>query len=91
MKKRIIIKVEGRVQKVFFRKSAQTMAKKLGLSGWVKNESNNMVLMTAEGEEEKLKAFYEWAKRGPILARVIKIEERWEENKNEFSDFEIKY
>ena len=91
MVKRVNLKIYGRVQRVFFRDSSRRKARKLGLVGWVKNESDSAVKIIAEGEERDLKKFIKWCYNGPILARVEKVEVEWEEARGEFEKFEIKY
>lgn len=49
----------GRVQGVGFRYSAQNFAQYLGLTGWVKNEWDETVVMEAQGMEEDLKTLVE--------------------------------
>lgn len=41
----------GRVQGVGFRYTAMLMAQSLGLTGWVKNESDGTVMMEVQGRE----------------------------------------
>ena len=53
--KRIHLVVRGRVQGVFFRASTQREAKRLGLTGWVKNRPDGGVEIVAEGEEDQVK------------------------------------
>lgn len=89
--KRAVIKIYGRVQGVFFRDSARRRAKKLGLVGFVKNESDGGVMIFAEGEDENLKQLVDWCYNGSMLARVDKVEVKWEEAKGEFKEFEIRY
>lgn len=91
MKKRVIIRVYGFVQGVNFRYYTMREAQNLGLSGWVKNEEDGSVTILAEGEEEDLKKLIEWAKRGPNWAEVEKIEVNWQEAKDEFERFEVRY
>jgi acylphosphatase len=83
------ITVIGKVQGVFFRAHSETEAKKLGLSGFVRNESNGNVYIEAEGEEEQLKKLLEWCKLGPIKATVEDVKFTECELKN-YSDFVIK-
>ncbi len=89
--KRVEIKVFGRVQGVFFRDEAYRRAKKLELYGWVKNEKDGSVKIVVEGLEDNLKKLIEWSKRGPLLARVDKIEVKWKKGTGEFKNFEITY
>ncbi len=62
------IKVFGKVQGVFFRASTKDTADRLGVSGWVRNESDGTVTIVAEGN--RITALIEWAKTGPQFARV---------------------
>jgi len=87
--KRIQVVVRGRVQGVFFRASAQREAKKLGLTGWVKNRPDAAVEIVAEGEEDNVKDFLAWAQAGPTTARVDKVETRWRSYTGEFDEFRI--
>ncbi|WP_462247225.1 acylphosphatase [Ekhidna sp.] len=84
------VQVVGRVQGVFFRASTKTEADNLGLTGWVKNESDGSVLIEVEGAEESLELFLKWCKNGPSIARVddIKITEIPIQG---FKEFEITY
>jgi len=91
MTKRVNIKVEGIVQGVFFRWSTKEVARSLGLNGLVWNEPDGGVKIVAEGEEENLKKLIDWAKKGPKRAKVEKIEIKWEEPKQEFKNFNIKF
>lgn len=91
MNKRIILKIHGRVQMVMYRDSALRRAKKLKLTGWVKNEPDKTVLIIAEGAEKELKEFIIWCYNGPILAKVSKIDAEWKEATGEFNSFEIIY
>ncbi len=91
MKKRVIINVYGRVQGVFFRDSTRRKAKKLGVFGCVKNLNDGSVKVVAEGEEDKLMELIEWCKKGPLFAKVSRIDLAWEESKDEFNNFQITY
>ena len=62
--------VEGRVQGVGFRYSCRDEGRRLGLRGWVRNESGGSVEVWAEGDAEKLERFLQWLNRGPPGARV---------------------
>jgi acylphosphatase len=58
------------VQGVGFRYACYHEARRLGLSGWVRNKVNGDVEVWAEGDGEKLEAFLQWLRRGPPGARV---------------------
>jgi acylphosphatase len=91
MNKRVVLKIYGRVQNVFFRDSARRQAKKLGLTGYVRNQEDGSVMITAEGEKEKLKKLIDWCYNGPILANVEKIDINWQKAIGQFKKFEIRY
>ena len=87
--KRVQVIVHGRVTGAFFRAATQREARRLGVSGWVKNRPDGTVELVAEGEEESVKEIVSWAHRGPSAARVDRIEIRWRGYTGEFSDFSI--
>ena len=91
MRKQVILKIHGRVQMVMFRDSTRRKAKKLGLVGWVTNESDKTVKVIAEGKEKNLKQLIDWCYNGPILAKVIKVDVEWKESTGQFNEFNIKY
>ena len=74
---------------VLFRDSAKRKAKKLGLRGFVKNEPDGAVYIEAEGDEKNLNEFLEWCKKGPILAKVEKVDCDYSDKLENFDDFEI--
>lgn len=82
------LKIFGRVQRVYFRKSSQVEAEKLGLVGWARNEDDGSVEILASGSEEKLKEFIKWCKDGPEMAKVEKVVEDWSEETSDLEGFE---
>lgn len=87
--KRLQLIIRGRVQGVYFRASAKREAKRLGLTGWVKNRFDGSVEAILEGEENEIKDFLTWAQRGPSTARVDDVETRWRGYTGEFPNFTI--
>jgi acylphosphatase len=87
--KQVQLFVRGRVQGVYFRASTQREAKRLGLTGWVKNRNDGAVEVLAEGEEDGLKDLIAWANRGPSAARVERVDVRWRSFSGDFPDFRI--
>ncbi len=65
--------VSGQVQGVFFRASTQDTARKLGLTGWVRNLADGRVELIACGEEAALKELEQWLWQGPRHARVERV------------------
>lgn len=68
-----LFRVSGRVQGVGFRFAACAEARRLGITGWVRNLSNGDVEALACGEADQLLAFGEWLRRGPRAARVTGV------------------
>jgi acylphosphatase len=71
--KRVLIRISGKVQGVFFRASAKDEADRLGIAGIVRNEADGSVFVDAEGSEEPLQHFVVWCRNGPTHARVMTI------------------
>ena len=90
-KVRARIFVNGLVQGVFFRQNTQKRAKEIGVFGFVRNLQDGRVEAVFEGDRDKVKEIIKWAKEGPNNATVNNQEVSWEEYKEEFNDFEIKY
>lgn len=65
--------VTGRVQGVFYRGSAQTVARRLGLSGWARNCSDGSVELMACGAPSALDELEAWLWKGPSQARVERV------------------
>ncbi|MDP3727301.1 MAG: acylphosphatase [bacterium] len=89
MAKRITIKVDGRVQGVLFRRSAQIQALALGLTGLARNEGDGSVAMVAEGDAEALERFLAWCRTGSPFANVTSVVAEWQTATGEFERFEI--
>jgi acylphosphatase len=69
--------VNGRVQGVFYRQSAQDRAASLGLSGWVRNLPDGTVELQASGSKDKVEQLIEWCKSGPPRAVVYDLNVNW--------------
>ncbi len=88
---RVVIRVFGDVHYVGFRFSTIEVARDLGLTGWVRNEPAGTVQIVAEGKKEQLENLVTWAKKGPTLAKVEKIDVEWSGDTGEFSGFDVSY
>ena len=62
--------VRGRVQGVGFRWQTRSVARRLGLSGWVRNNPDGSVECRASGSERALEELREFLAAGPPGARV---------------------
>jgi acylphosphatase len=89
-KSRIRLRIEGRVQGVFFRVSAAEQATQLGVTGWVRNLADGSVEVLAEGDKKALDALSAWCRQGPPHARVECVQVQSEEFKNEFPNFRVR-
>jgi acylphosphatase len=87
---RLHLIVVGRVQGVFFRHSAMEEARKLGLSGWVRNLPSGEVEMMAEGQRSNLEILFAWSHDGPPSARVHDVRAQWGQYSGEFSGFRVR-
>ncbi len=87
--KRVQMIVRGRVQGVFFRAAAQREARRLGITGWVKNRADGSVEVMAEGDEESIRELSLWANHGPSAARVDNVDIRWRGYTGEWPEFSI--
>jgi acylphosphatase len=74
MKRSYKIVVTGTVQGVGFRMHTRRQAQSLRITGWVKNQPDGSVLISAEGEEHDLELFLQWCHKGPDNARVQEVE-----------------
>jgi acylphosphatase len=89
--KQINASVHGRVQGVFFRDYTRREALKLGLTGWVKNDWDGSVRVTAVGDKEGLKALVEFLHRGSPQARVSRVDVEWSETNQVYDGFEVRW
>jgi acylphosphatase len=88
--KRLHIFYSGRVQGVGFRYTAQEVAQRLGLSGWVCNRRDGRVELLAEGDEKTLNAFLTAMQNGSLGANIRNAETTWSEATGEFALFTIR-
>jgi len=91
MKEEIYCNIKGRVQLVMFRDFSQRKAKKLGLSGWVKNLNDGSVDLLAQGERDELEKYVELLNKGPIFAKVDSVHTVWRKPKEVLYGFSIRY
>ena len=66
--------VSGQVQGVFFRAATEATARRLGLTGWVRNLRDGRVELVACGEDASLEELERWLWQGPPRARVTQVE-----------------
>jgi acylphosphatase len=83
--------VSGDVHGVGFRALTQHRAKKLKVSGWVRNNPDGTVEAVFEGEDHSVNDMIEWCKKGPPTSYVENVEVTEEKFSGEFKTFEIVY
>jgi acylphosphatase len=66
--------VHGRVQGVFFRDRTHRHARAEGVTGWVRNNPDGTVEIHAEGERAAVEQLIAFAREGPPLAQVERVD-----------------
>ena len=89
--KRYFGQAYGRVQGVGFRYFVQSAAKKLGLTGWVKNMDDGCVTMQVQGEEKNINGLFIKIKQGNMFIKASKFTTKEINCIDAEQDFDIKY
>ena len=71
--RRVRALVTGRVQGVSYRASTASEARRLRLTGWVRNLADGSVELEAEGPDDVVAQLIDWCHRGPPAARVAAV------------------
>ncbi|MGI9503087.1 MAG: acylphosphatase [Geminicoccaceae bacterium] len=69
-RKTVIVRIEGRVQGVWYRGWTAQAAERLGLDGWIRNKRDGSVEAVFAGPGAKVDAIIKLCRRGPPLAAV---------------------
>ncbi len=77
-----VLKINGRVQGVYYRASAQEEARELNLKGWAKNLADGSVEVYVEGNKTHIEEMIEWCGAGPPAAKVERVNVDWVEPEN---------
>ena len=88
--KRVHFIVTGLVQGVGFRYYTHREAVALKLTGFVRNLPDSSVEIEAQGTEDLIQRFIEWAKKGPRNAKVDSVRQNEMKVLDDEIDFEIK-
>ena len=80
------VRVEGRVQGVFFRGWTVQQARDLGVAGWVRNCPDGSVEARLSGDDGAVERLIDRMRRGPPAAEVasIQVDDVPPENNGEF-------
>lgn len=87
----IHVRVEGRVQGVFFRDYTRSQALDLNLKGWVRNLSDGSVEAVVSGRDEDVSLLLKRIRAGSPHSRVDDVQIRRLQSAELFTSFEIRY
>ena len=73
MSKSVHVEITGRVQGVGYRAWCDEEARRLGLSGWVRNTRAGAVEAVFSGDEAAVDAMLEAARQGPACSSVTDV------------------
>ena len=82
-------RVSGRVQGVYYRGATQETARRLGLTGWVRNREDGDVELLACGTRAQLETLERWLWQGPPSARVSGVQRR-DQDWQAFEGFDVR-
>lgn len=68
--KAVDVRITGLVQGVSFRFRTREQARRLGVTGWVRNEPDGSVTGHFEGPDDAVDALVAWCGHGPAYAEV---------------------
>lgn len=80
------LRFKGRVQGVGFRYTANQIAQKLGITGWVYNDYDGSVLMEAQGTKSQISQMINLLEKGTFIEidSIDKINLQIEQNEQSF-------
>ncbi len=74
LERAVRVLVSGQVQMVGYRQACRSVARSLGLFGWVRNLVDGRVELFAQGSSESIDKLIDWAWSGPRSAVVVGVE-----------------
>ena len=90
--KSVKVRINGRVQGVFFRHHTKLMADGLGLAGWVKNCPDGSVEALCSGSTDNVNQMIDWLHLGPDSALVNRVDiDELENQSSPQKEFTIRY
>lgn len=91
MAERLSARVFGMVQGVGYRYFVISQARRLGLTGFVRNLSDGSVEVEAEGEAGRLRQLLSLLGSGPAGATVERVEAGWGRPGGRYQSFDINH
>jgi acylphosphatase len=89
--RQVRLRIEGKVQGVFFRHHVRSLARTLKLSGYVKNLDDGAVEVVACGNPTAIYELIEYCRHGPEGADVKHLKRTEEVSTGEFKGFEVRF
>lgn len=80
----------GLVQGVYFRAYTVDFAKRLAVTGWVRNLSDGTVMAVFEGERSDIEEVVRKLREEHPAARVDRVDITWSDAVGQFDDFSIR-
>jgi acylphosphatase len=81
----------GRVQGVGFRYTAEAVAHRVGVHGFVKNLPDGRVEMVCESNKKKIETVLEEIQKGSLGQHITHVDCSWEDPSGEFEDFRVEF
>ena len=91
MQKRLTVYFSGTVQGVGFRYTAERLAARFPVAGFVRNLSDGRVEVTAEGEEDVLKDFLKSIRQSHLSDYIRDVEAGWAPADGSLAGFGVRY
>ena len=88
VQKRISLLITGKVQGVGYRYSVKLKAESMAIRGYVRNQLDGSVFVTAQGENTAVENFVKWCYEGSSAALVRGVE-KIPGSIEDFSEFKI--
>jgi len=88
-RKAVLALVRGRVQGVGFRYEARSVARSLGILGWVTNLPDGGVETYAEGPDVAIDRYVQWLNHGPPGACVDSLDISERSPKGKYPSFSV--
>jgi acylphosphatase len=84
-------RVHGRVQGVGFRYATLGRARRLGVTGYVRNCPDGTVEVLAEGSPSALQSLLKWLRQGPSYSHVTKVDHQRRPATGSYTDFDVAF
>lgn len=89
MRSRADVRFRGRVQGVHFRDYTRRFARRMNVSGWVKNQADGSVAAVFEGDGDAINEIIRLLTEEHPYAMVEHVDVIWSQSREEFERFEI--